>query len=33
VSKADIEADGREFVLDAGQALWEGEIVCDGCTP
>jgi hypothetical protein len=33
VSKADIEVDRRGFVLDAGQALQDGEVVCDGCGP
>ena len=31
--KADIEVDRRDFVLEARQALQDGEIVCDGCTP
>jgi len=33
VFKADIEVHRRGFVLDAGQALQEGEIVSDGWTP
>jgi hypothetical protein len=33
VFKADVEVDRRDFVLDAGQALQEGEIVRNGCAP